>query len=69
MKKKIGAERIGLLPGYIVKKKKICIARVQLYCDIKGAGSWWSVLQYIEAARKSGKLYCNTLYCIVEKEA
>ena len=58
--KKNGAERIGLLPSYIVKKKiKISIVRVQLYCDIKGAGSWWSVLQYTEAARKSGKLYCN----------
>ena len=26
-------------------------------------------MQYTEAARKSGKLYCNTLYCITEKEA
>ena len=26
-------------------------------------------MQYTEAARKSGKLYSNTLYCIAEKEA
>ena len=37
MKKKNFCAKIvfGLLPNYIVKKKKICVARQGLYCNLK----------------------------------
>ena len=36
--KKKGAERIGLLPNYIVKKKKICVVILLLYRDLCAEG-------------------------------
>ena len=60
MKKKEVQNGIGLLPNCLVKKKKICIATLQLYCKREGCRNLeWATAQLY--CKKKGVLYCNTI--------
>ena len=64
-KKKFDAGTVfGLLPKPYCEKKKIyCIARFQLYCNLKGVVGWF-VLQGEEYCKKKGLcIALQSVYC------
>ena len=48
-KKIFGAERIGLLPNYILKRKN-CIAMLKLYCKKQGRRLWDCIARWVKLA-------------------
>ena len=63
-KKKFDAGTVfGLLPKQCCEKKKNCIARFQLYCNLKGVVGWF-VLQCEEYCKMKGLcIAIQSVYC------